>query len=100
MHREHYSWIKGAIPLVVSCSYVVLFIEPCFSMEHGSIKCVHQTAGSSKLFHLKSGSSKSVHQKSDSLKSVHWKSCSGDVHSPKNIFASGGRGRPMSRLPS
>jgi hypothetical protein len=34
------------------------------------------------------------------LKSVHWKSCSGDVHSPKNIFASGGRGRPMSRLPS
>ena len=101
MHREHYSWIKGAIPLVVSCSYVVLFIEPCFSMEHGSINCVHQTAGSSKSVHRKSGSSKLVRQKSGSLKSVHWKSCSGDhVHSPKIIFASGGRGRPMSRLPS
>ena len=100
MHREHYSWIKGAIPLVVSYSYVVLFIGPCFLMEHGSINQVHQTAGSSKSVHWKSGSSKLVHRKSGSLKSVHWKSCSGDVHSPKIIFASGRRGRPRSRLPS
>jgi hypothetical protein len=101
MHREHYCRFKGAIPLEVSCSYIVLLIEPCFSMEHGSINSVHQqTAGSSKLVHQKSGSSKSVqhqksgslklvHQKSASLNSDHWKLYSGDVHLPKIKFVSG-----------
>ena len=91
MHREHHSWIKGAIPLVVSCSYiVVLFIEPCFSIGYGSINRVHPTAGSSKSVHKKSGSLKLVHQKSgSSLQSVHWKSCLGYVHSPNIKFASG-----------
>jgi hypothetical protein len=64
MHGEHYSWIVGAIPLVVSCSYVALFIEPFFSNGTRFNKLSSSNSwwfikiGSSEIWFIENGSSK------------------------------------------